>query len=178
MFRKLKNFLVSSLVVGILLFPSSLRAVPVVEEINSTTINTAIQTISNFISGSRGLVTEDNSAAIKAALELVRDYLYKLAEINEWKVTNTCIADTTVTTTKAASETDLWVLTDVSGGGTQNGYLVIEINDVEVWRLYFPANGSVGQKVHLSGSANQKIEGVIVMTAAGNGAVNMRGYKE
>ena len=77
MFRKLKNFLVSSLVVGILLFPSSLRAVPVVEEINSTTINTAIQTISNFISGSRGLVTEDNSAAIKAALELVRDYLYK-----------------------------------------------------------------------------------------------------
>ena len=100
------------------------------------------------------------------------------AELNEWTTTDTCASDTTVTTTKAASETDLWVLTDVSGGGTQNGYLIVEINDVEVWRLYFPANGSVGQKVHLSGSANQKIEGVIVMTAAGNGAVNIRGYAE
>jgi hypothetical protein len=36
-------------------------------------IQTAVETIDNFISGSRGLVTEDNSAAIKTSVELIDD---------------------------------------------------------------------------------------------------------
>ena len=40
-------------------------------ESNSPDILTALQIIDNFISGSRGLVTEDNSAAIKTAIEAV-----------------------------------------------------------------------------------------------------------
>jgi len=36
-------------------------------------VKTAVQVIDNFISGSRGLVTEDNSAAIKTATELIDD---------------------------------------------------------------------------------------------------------
>lgn len=39
-----------------------------VTEDNSAAIKTAVETIDNFISGSRGLVTEDNSAAILTAL--------------------------------------------------------------------------------------------------------------
>lgn len=37
---------------------------------------TSLQLIDNFISGSRGLVTEDNSAAIKTSTELVDDVVY------------------------------------------------------------------------------------------------------
>jgi hypothetical protein len=40
-----------------------------VTEDNSADILTALQTIDNFISGSRGLVTEDNSAAILSAVQ-------------------------------------------------------------------------------------------------------------
>jgi len=39
-------------------------------------VKTAVETIDNFISGSKGLVTEDNSAAIKTAVELIDDAIY------------------------------------------------------------------------------------------------------
>lgn len=43
-------------------------------ESNSGSIKTAVETIDNFISGSRGLVTEDNSAAIAASLSVLDDW--------------------------------------------------------------------------------------------------------
>src|SRR3990167_4990409 len=42
-----------------------------VTEDNSAAIKTAVEVIDNFISGSRGLVTEDNSAAIQTAVEII-----------------------------------------------------------------------------------------------------------
>jgi len=42
---------------------------PAKEDGNLSSIKTAVEIIDNFISGSRGLVTEDNSAAIKTAVE-------------------------------------------------------------------------------------------------------------
>lgn len=95
-----------------------------------------------------------------------------------WSITDSCASDTTITITKAATEGKTWVITDVSGGGTQNGYLRIEINDVEKWRLYFPGNGSTGQKVRLKGSPNQKVEATVILSTSGDAAVNMAGYKE
>lgn len=44
-----------------------------VTEDNSADIKTAVEIIDNFISGSRGLVTEDNSGAIKTSVELIDD---------------------------------------------------------------------------------------------------------
>jgi hypothetical protein len=46
-----------------------------VTEDNSAAILTALQTIDNFISGARGLVTEDNSAAIKTAVEIIDNFI-------------------------------------------------------------------------------------------------------
>lgn len=46
-----------------------------VTEDNSAAIKTAVETIDNFISGSRGLVTEDNSAAIKTAVETLDNFI-------------------------------------------------------------------------------------------------------
>lgn len=46
-----------------------------VTEDNSAAIKTAVETIDNFISGSRGLVTEDNSAAIKTAVEVIDNFI-------------------------------------------------------------------------------------------------------
>ncbi len=45
-----------------------------VTEDNSAAALTALQTIDNFISGARGLVTEDNSAAILTALQIIDDW--------------------------------------------------------------------------------------------------------
>lgn len=46
-----------------------------VTEDNSAAILTAVQTIDNFISGARGLVTEDNSASILAALQTIDNFI-------------------------------------------------------------------------------------------------------
>jgi hypothetical protein len=46
-----------------------------VTEDNSASILTSLQTIDNFISGARGLVTEDNSAAIKTAVEIIDNFI-------------------------------------------------------------------------------------------------------
>lgn len=43
-----------------------------VTEDNSSSIKTAVEKIDDFISGSRGLVTEDNSLAIKTAVEAIQ----------------------------------------------------------------------------------------------------------
>lgn len=40
-----------------------------------TSIKTAVETIDNFISGSKGLVTEDNSASIKTAVEIIDNFI-------------------------------------------------------------------------------------------------------
>jgi|GEM_PF-3322540 len=45
-----------------------------VTEDNSASIKTAVEVIDNFILGSRGLVTEDNSASIKDAVETMDDW--------------------------------------------------------------------------------------------------------
>lgn len=46
-----------------------------VTEDNSAGILAAVQTIDNFISGSRGLVTEDNSAAILTAVQVIDNFI-------------------------------------------------------------------------------------------------------
>lgn len=46
-----------------------------VTEDNSAAILTAVQIIDNFISGSRGLVTEDNSAAMLTALQVIDNFI-------------------------------------------------------------------------------------------------------
>jgi hypothetical protein len=51
-----------------------------VTEDNSAAIKTAVETIDNFISGARGLVTEDNSAAIKTAVESLSTNLGAIAD--------------------------------------------------------------------------------------------------
>lgn len=43
---------------------------------NLASILSSVQTIDNFISGSKGLVTEDNSGSIKTAVELIDDVVY------------------------------------------------------------------------------------------------------
>jgi hypothetical protein len=43
-------------------------------ETTQTSVKTAVEIIDNFISGSRGLVTEDNSAAIAASLSVIDDW--------------------------------------------------------------------------------------------------------
>jgi hypothetical protein len=48
---------------------------PATEDGNLANIKTAIEIIDNFISGSRGLVTEDNSVAIKTALEVIDNFI-------------------------------------------------------------------------------------------------------
>jgi hypothetical protein len=44
-------------------------------ETDLAAIKTAVETIDNFISGSKGLVTEDNSAAIKTAVETIDNFI-------------------------------------------------------------------------------------------------------
>lgn len=44
------------------------------DDVNMSAIKTAIEIVDNFISGSRGLVTEDNSASIKTAVEIMDDW--------------------------------------------------------------------------------------------------------
>lgn len=46
-----------------------------VTEANSAAVKAAVETIDNFISGSRGLVTEDNSASIKTAVETIDNFI-------------------------------------------------------------------------------------------------------
>lgn len=52
----------------------SQRVVIATDDINLAAIKTAIEIIDNFISGARGLVTEDNSAAIAASASVMDDW--------------------------------------------------------------------------------------------------------
>ena len=112
------------------------------------------------------------------AAGIKKGILVRKAEVKdptEWTLTGFNASATELTITKAALSGHTWMLTDISGGGTENGYLIIKINNVEVWRLRFPANGSTGQKVNLAAGTNQKIEAVISMGVSGSCFVNMRG---
>lgn len=104
-------------------------------------------------------------------------FIEALPNTSEWTVTNVATA-TNVYATKSASAADKWIATDVSGGGTQNGFIAVRVNSVEKWRLYFPANGSVGQKVFISGAFNQKVEVYTEMTTSGTCTANIRGISQ
>lgn len=75
-----------------------------VTEDNSAAIKTAVETIDNFISGSRGLVTEDNSAAILTALGTI---ITALAGTLTVSGTVTANAGTNLNTSALALETTL-----------------------------------------------------------------------
>lgn len=79
-------------------------------------VTTALQIIDNFISGSRGLVTEDNSNAIKTAVEIMDDWDdADRAKMSE-RLIKSVITDTTVDSTAdlifdASGDTDAVELT-------------------------------------------------------------------
>ena len=100
-----------------------------------------------------------------------------LPQSDAWTVTNVATA-TNVYATKSASATQKWIATDISGGGTQNGFIVVFVNNVEKWRLYFPAKGRVGQKVFISGAFNQEVEVYTEMTTTGTCTANIRGIAQ
>jgi len=94
-----------------------------------------------------------------------------------WILSANTDTETSISITKQSNKTDRWVITDFSGGGTQNGYVRVLINGIEKWRLYFPANGSTGQKVVIPSNFNDTIKVEAVINSSGKCAVNVRGTK-
>jgi len=92
-----------------------------------------------------------------------------------WTLSVTGTSTTSVTVTKDADTNKRWVITDFSGGGTQNGYLKVLVNNTEKWRLYFPANGSVGQKVVIISGRGESVSVTVVLSSSGDCVVNVRG---
>ena len=111
-----------------------------------------------------------NSDTNRVMIDSIRGY-----DSNTWIEHDNALSSTTLTITKAAKADTIWVLTDFSAGGTQNGYLVVKVNGVEKWRLYFPANGSVGQRVSIVSGKNESISITVTLSTSGDITANMRG---
>jgi hypothetical protein len=102
---------------------------------------TALQTIDNFISGSRGLVTEDNSAAIKTAVEsmetAVKPNALKVLDVTSYDV------DASAVLVVDASADATMVAVIITNNGDEDIYLG---NTSGVGPLEFIAKLSAGEK--------------------------------
>ena len=102
------------------------------EEASAADIKTAVQVIDNFISGSRGLVTEDNSGSIKTAVEAINTKLVTGTVIGDVNLgaTDNAVLDT-IDTAIDAINTKLVTGTDIGDVTINNstGAAAVNIQD-------------------------------------------------
>ncbi len=136
-------------------------------------IVTALQLIDNFISGNRGLVTEDNSAAIKIALEIIDD----------WDLSDHCnirhLNGTDDVVTANLSAIDNAVLDDIAANQTDNSQTSNQVNLVWLESNSFDVDNSSVQLVDTDGSTSGAADLLstckyISITNAGDGDLFIR----
>lgn len=85
-------------------------------EATQQSVKTAVETIDNFISGARGLVTEDNSAAIKAALDTLNAAVSTAARQDTGNASLATLAGAVVAPGVATRSTAALVVQSLSSG--------------------------------------------------------------
>lgn len=125
---------------------------------------TALQLIDNFISGSRGLVTEDNSAAIKTAVEIMDDWdesdRAKVNPIVGQAGVAAGMGNTGVTVQRVIeASSDAGAVTEVTvgstttailtGSATRRGIIIVNDSDETIY-LGFGASAVMGRGVRIN----------------------------
>lgn len=141
---------------------------------------TALQIIDNFISGSRGLVTEDNSAAIKTAVELIDDTVATVAAAVPTKgiaIAGTDGTNARLLKTDSSGELQIDVLTIAAGDNN-----IGNVDIVTVPTDPFGANadaasatGSISAKLRFIANTGIPITGSVAVTNAGTFVVQENG---
>ncbi|KKL16654.1 hypothetical protein LCGC14_2493420, partial [marine sediment metagenome] len=105
-----------------------------------TNIQTAVQIIDNFISGTKGLVTEDNSLAIKTAVEVIDNFISGnrglVTEDNSLSIKNNTLDTKTATEKIAKEEIDD---DDITKAQTKNAQIIL--------LYYFDTNADTWKRV-------------------------------
>lgn len=135
-----------------------------VTEDNSLAIKTAVQVIDNFISGSRGLVTEDNSLSIKNAVQTIDNFISGarglVTEDNSLSIKNSSTDIKTAVEKIAKEEIDD---DDIAKAQTKNAQIIL--------LYYFDSNDDkwkrVNEKLFRSGGLSINGEGNLGLDVGG-----------